>query len=272
MKYEKPKIILASYPRSGNTFLRNILLDVFGQYSWNSLEVYLKAFNRIKKLEKAKKSNSFDQKLDAKLAQLSEWINYPIIKTHELPKAVLHECQSDAIIIYLIRDGRDALVSQAYHNVNIVNPGADFSSSLKHSIKAPRGTHFGGWSKNVSLWRDVATLIINFDDLINNPAGVANKISDLTGLPIIDLDKMPSFQSQREGKAFFGGNSRPNYTEDARQVYNQFFFRKGESGEWKKEMSDEEKELYWKHHGDVSEEMGFKKDGSFARTQWYQEI
>ena len=52
---QKPNVVLASFPRSGNTFLRNILIDVAGIYSWNNLKVYKKALRNLHRLEKIKK-------------------------------------------------------------------------------------------------------------------------------------------------------------------------------------------------------------------------
>ncbi len=268
MERKAPKIILASYPRSGNTYLRNILLDVYNIFSWNNIEKYNDSFKKIKSLQEKQLAGNLPAHREKVLNQFIFQASSPIIKTHEMPDEVLNLCDDNPVIIYLVREGRDALVSQAHHNVDIVEPGSDFSKSLKHSILAPKGSHFGGWSNNVKAWRKIASKVIYFEELIKNPLDVVESLRGLIELPEPDISKIPTFESQRHGSSFFGGQSRANYTDEEKLAFNKKFFRSGKTGVWKSEMSFIDKKLYWKLHGKISQEMGYMKDGSFSGVDW----
>jgi len=264
----KPNIILASYPRSGNTYLRNILLDVYKIFSWNNIEKYNQAFDKVETLEKRAGVHQLSPERENKLKLLKSQVLFPVIKTHDMPAKILHLCDENPIIIYLVRDGRDALVSMAHHNVDIVEPGSDFSKSLQQSIKASSGSHFGGWAKNVMAWREIAHRVIFFEELIKNPLEVAESLREILKLPEPDVNKIPTFESQREGKSYFGGQSRTNYTDKEKREFNEKFFRSGKINGWKNEMTPLYQKLFWKFHGKVAGEMGYNKDGSFTKTKW----
>jgi hypothetical protein len=112
-------ILLSSFPRSGNTFLRNILFEVYGMES--------SEFHRMT-----------DQYLD------DDFRIYPFVKTHDLP-SVLHEFDAGIPAVYLVRDGRDSVCSMAHHRSDLVAPGSDYLQNLKEAIIATKGSFFGGW-------------------------------------------------------------------------------------------------------------------------------
>lgn len=116
-------IWLASFPRSGNTFFRNILYEVYGIAS---SEFHKEANKKVK----------------------PDFATYPVVKTHLLPSQLPKKLQN-ARSVYLIRDGRDALVSIAHHRRDIVVPGSNYNQNLLAAIMAIRGSFFGGWSGNV---------------------------------------------------------------------------------------------------------------------------
>ena len=86
-------IWLASFPRSGNTFFRNILFEVYGLPSAD--------------YHPHKKPIDFTA--------------FPVIKTHILPKHLPTHFQQKKSV-YLVRDGRDALVSMAHSRSDFTSP------------------------------------------------------------------------------------------------------------------------------------------------------
>lgn len=259
---QKPNIILASFPRSGNTFLRNILMDVFDVYSWNNIDVYNKAQKNYRKYERLRKLHALPPGKERKLHELKEQLSFRIVKTHEVPSRILPKCDPDVRIIYLVRDGRDALVSMAHHRKDIIQPGTDFTKNLKESIWAPMGTYFGGWGNNVSSWSKVAHLTIYFENLVNNPGKEITRIREFLNLPEADLDKIPTFETQRSGGSHFGGKKREKLSKTEQDAFNAKFFRSGKTGSWKDDMPDELHEKFWKKYGNVMLEAGYQKDGS----------
>lgn len=259
-KHEKPNIVLASFPRSGNTFLRNVLYQVYGIYSWNNIEVYNKNFKKFNNLSKRKQNKgTLKEKDEENLLELSSKFNHHVLKTHELPALAFKDVAKDSRIIYLVRDGRDALVSMAHHRKDIVEPGTDFTENLKAAIIAQFGSYFGGWSVNVQEWTKIADVVIRFEDFIKDPLKYTESFRSFIDLPAPEMDKVPTFESQKNGGAHFGGNARKKISVEERNEFNQKFFRKGKVGGWKDEMSDDLLQLFWEKHGATMVEMGYSK-------------
>jgi len=259
---QKPNVVLASFPRSGNTFLRNILIDVAGIYSWNNIKVYNKALKELGRLETVKKLHALNKPGERKLLKLREQMSFRVIKTHEVPKKILPRCAEDTKIIYLVRDGRDALVSMAHHRKDIVEPGTDLIKNLKEAIRAPMGTYFGGWGKNVSQWNEIADLVIHFENLVNDPEKEIMRLKEVLDFPKMNMEKIPTFDSQRAGGSHFGGKKRDKLSKEEQDQFNSKFFRSGGSGYWKDEMPPELQEKFWKKYGDEMLQMGYMEDGS----------
>ncbi len=218
-------IVLASFPRSGNTFLRNILFEAFG-------------------LESSTYHHDPGRPLDP------NYHLYPIVKTHLLPHQLPAEIRNRPVV-YIVRDGRDAVVSLAHHRSDIVEPGSDFENNLIEAILAQEGSYFGGWSENVKAWSIQADLILRFEDLIHDPMHEVLKLESLLDLPEPDPAKMPTFQQLKFGNPKYGG------TFMHRQVAEQNF-RKGQSGSWKEEMSPKIHRLFMARHGQLLMELHYE--------------
>jgi len=227
---------IASYPRSGNTFLRILFKEVYGIYTWEGYgeETPQKVLDH---------NNNKDSKLPL------------FIKTHELPNKtqITHE---NFKTIYLVRDGRDAAVSLSYHRCNIVKPGSDFMFNLRTTIMAPFGTSFGGWSKHVKLWSAQADIVIKFEELISNPIKVLKKLEAIIDLPKADYSKIPTFKDLKNKKYSLGsGNS--SLSEKQQQQRRENFFRSGKTNEWKTTLPRSLISIFNYKHGKMLQKLGY---------------
>jgi len=224
-------IWLASFPRSGNTFFRNVLHEVYGI-----------------------ESSTYHQETTYPVDD--NYNQYQFVKTHLLPHQL--EPKDPAIkSVYLVRDGRDALVSMAHHRKDLVETNSDFDINLLEAIIAPKGSHFGGWSENVRQWSRKADIIIRFEDLIADPIGEIEKLRSITHLPEPQINKLPTFKSLKYGTPKYGsGRNLVNSTELKKRKAKRFF-RKGKVGGYKEEMSPALEELFWSIHGEVMVEMKY---------------
>ena len=168
---DSPLVLLASYPRSGNTLLRTILKNCFGLSSAsvypndlggnNALESYV---GHIEGIERA--------------SQINQKAN--LVKTHELDLYKLIPS------IYVSRNGYDVLKScWSFWNGEI--------SPL--DIAAGR-YRFGTWSNHVlswSPWKRQKTLWLSYEELIDESGfpEALDKISSFVEIPIT-TDKLPS--------------------------------------------------------------------------------
>jgi len=232
-------IWLASFPRSGNTFFRNILFEVYG-------------------LESSTFHDDADYYLDDK------YDSFPVVKTHMLPSQLI-PVSSDLPAVYIIRDGRDALCSIAHHRKDIVAPGSDYYENLKAAIIAEKGTFFGGWSENVNRWLERADMVIRYEDLLSDPIGQAERLRKITNIPQPNPDKLPSFQDLKFGIPKYGsGRDRP-ITEEEKKALAEKNFRKGKAGGWKEEMPADMQDLFWSMHGETMESLGYTYEGNIVR-------
>ena len=212
-------IWLASFPRSGNTFFRNILYDVYGI---SSSEYHMETTKKVRK--------DFD--------------SFSVIKTHLLPHQLPKNLQ-DLKSVYIVRDGRDAIVSMAHHRKDIVVPGSNYYKNLTEAILARRGSFFGGWSENVEKWTKKADLVIRYEDLINDPIGQVERLQEIMQLPEPNLEKLPTFQSLKKGTAYYGSGGKNIKNKVKKKELAHKFFRRGITGSYKDEMPKIFQLLFW---------------------------
>lgn len=191
---------IASYPRSGNTYLRILLRNRCGIVSspppsWRPasttiadtafVQPYHRDANALAGIEGA--------------------------KTHALP--VPGDTQP---AVYIIRYGRDSLLSYAYHTLSFIqNKSLDeittgeLHSTLRNLI-IERNSPYKTWSENVEAWRGRDnTLIFRYEELVTEPIRVADRV-------VAFLD--PSILVRSEAIPSFGGlkSSDPQFFRSGR--------------------------------------------------------
>lgn len=229
------KLWLVSYPRSGNTFFRNVLHACYGI-----------------------ESSTYHHETTYALEE--NFDTYDIVKTHLLP----HELPSHlkhVPKVYIVRDGRDALVSMAHHKKDLIDIHSDFNGNIQEITLAAAGSHFGGWSQHVDAWIIAADIIIRFEDLIANPIQEIERIRAIFSLPEPDITKLPQFASLQQGNAAYGSGKYHNITGDDVSSFSKKNFRKGKVGSWKEELTEFEHDLFWNYHGDTMLRMGYMYNG-----------
>jgi glycosyltransferase involved in cell wall biosynthesis len=238
---------IASFPRSGNTYLRVLLkrcldMDSYSIYEEGTLaEVIGYRANSMSPREMAAADEPF------------------LVKQHDLPT-------DDFPAIYLVRDGRDALVSYAHYVLtDKPKPEAEarpelFNQTLHDLIVY--NASFGGWGPHVLAWasRSAPTAIVRFEELVSSgdPLSIVSKaLNDIGYLnhPSTFLDRPPSFSElHKQGPRFF---------------------REGKIGSWKREMPADLLELFWDTHGEamermqysIEEQLAFQRDRGRRRLQ-----
>jgi len=193
---------LASYPRSGNTFLRTLLWQCFGL---RSASVYPNDLGGNKQLEEY--VGHIEHGIDKQIQFPKN--NIPLVKTHEYNR-------DNHPALYVIRDGRAASISLwKFYSKRI---------SLESIIK---GQHrFGTWSNHLQSWHPwnrPNTLLIKYEDMKNNRQAVLNNIShflecDIINKNILDRDTIASIDG-RWVKA--KSHWRSEFSDDLLKQFNQ---------------------------------------------------
>ncbi|WP_018341738.1 sulfotransferase domain-containing protein [Cytophaga aurantiaca] len=222
------KVWLASFPRSGNTFFRNILFHVYG----------------IESIENENRPNT------SAAATI-------FVKTHDLPFLLKTYSKTDQVI-YLVRDGRDSICSLANHRKNLIDVNSDLAKNYEEATKAEHGSFFGGWDLNCKFWLQENPILIRFEDLITDPKKEFAKIEHVIDLPKANWENLPTFEKQKNAEARFG-----NFLEeDPTKSSSQKFFRKGAVGGWKEELSVDLQKIFWTKSQETMEALGYTNDGS----------
>jgi hypothetical protein len=221
---------LASFPRSGNTFFRILLKELSG------IETY-----SIHDDPLAQRIGLADTVGHRPLASMptSGTATPSFIKTHRLP-------EDTEPAIYLVRDGRDALVSYARYRVAFRSKQGkirSLHSELRNLVEG-QGP-FGKWESHVFAWtrdrRGGTTTLVRFEDLIARPVEVFRKAlaETDTGLEILEAGTIPTFD----------------------ELHRRWpdFFRKGQAGTWRTEMSEEIQDLFWATNGDAMTSLGYSR-------------
>jgi len=174
------RIWLASYPRSGNTFLR-VLLNA--------------AFDTVVNSKYDEDYSAFSKKFGELLGH-GKRNNFNIIKTHEV--------ESDEFpTIYVVRDGRASVVSY-YHfcrNFETTRTMRDIISGI---------TPFGSWSAHFRGWKPnerANTLLLRFEDITADPSTAVRQIGEFLGVEPGELPDVSFGALQKSSPEFFRSGS-----------------------------------------------------------------
>ena len=220
-------IWLASYPRSGNTLVRLVLAQVYG---YDTYSLY-----NDPELRKMGMAEILHQKefLREDIAKYEKAAKPYFVKTHLLPHA-----DDTNKAIYIMRDGRDALVSHAHYRVD-VEGASGFTETLKNLVW--RKPLCGGWSNHVHSWlhKMPAPMVFRFEDLLECPIGYVQVALRHLKLPAEPVGgQLPTFEELHE--------QWPK------------FFRAGRLGSWRREMDAKTQRKFHVYHKEVLEAVGYR--------------
>ncbi len=209
-------IFLISYPKSGNTWFRYLTMSVVYGVS----PAY------------APKGLLEDLSPDVHQRRFYHRFASPMfIKSHSLPQPQYRR------VVYLVRDGRDALVSYLHYARN-------FEHRLTDDLTAARtgaGLPAGQWHQHVEQWlanpHGAELLLIRYEDLLRYPVEQMERFCAFAGLsrPREVLEwavEECRFQNLRQREE----EENPALAGKPRDAH---FFRRGEAGSYRSELSPE---------------------------------
>lgn len=197
-----------------------------------------------------------------------DYADHAVVKTHLLPHQLVPD-DPEIPAVYLVRDGRDAVVSMAHQQTDLVNPGTDFRKALHETIVAQGGSHFGGWSRHVSRWLERASIVIRFEDLIANPIKQVERLRPILELPAPRVERTPCFDDLRKRSYAYGSGKEHGLSDEQQRHHRERFFRRGQPGAWREDMRDHEHALFQSLHGSALLPMGYKPDDIGGQIRYY---
>ncbi|MBF0410994.1 MAG: sulfotransferase domain-containing protein [Candidatus Riflebacteria bacterium] len=272
---------LASYPKSGNTWLRifleNLLsasetacsinnlsathmscsLDLFlNECPWN---ISLMTQDEIDNLRPKIYSNISQQSKDLKFFKTHSGYFYNTSGKPVFPDEATRSA------IYLVRNPIDICISYAYHRGHI-----DFDSIIK-DMGNPEACLFSipgtssrqlrqkilSWSMNVKSWiseKSFPVLVLRYEDILNNPHDSFSKVVNHLKLEknkdaIQKAIKNSSFEELQRQEHLYSFKEKPGKA--------QAFFRAAKKGEGRATLSSKQIETIISDHGNVMSEFDY---------------
>ena len=259
---------LASYPKSGNIFLRSLLTTYFFTRDGNF------KFDVLKKSQQFPSSEVFAKigvdindkyKVSENYAKAQEEINksnrLEFVKTHSsfckmYNKFNFSDLKNSIGVIYIVRDPRNIVTSFAHHNSKTIEETYDLLIN-KMAVGNERGepeVYMGSWSFNFNSWKIYQKSnkyhLVKYEDLISNTKDEFIKILKFINslgssqFPIFEekLDKAiktTSFYNMKKLEETYGFDEA-KFNEDKGEKIP--FFYLGPKNDWKKMLSLEIKQ------------------------------
>lgn len=239
-------IYLVSYPKSGNTWMRYLMAYAIWP-NLNDIDLvemasYIPSFGLNNDMEKMLDSNSPCNKL-----------NHRIIKEHTRynKKAKSHIDRA----IYLVRDGRDAIVSYWHFCNQRDQTSVPLSEFIELSAKPEHS--YGAWKTHVTGWINAELeekLLIRYEDLLKNPEIWLKKALEFAG-----VDAPDEAINQAISRASFDSMKKLEQTKgfNLDQLKTVNFVRQGKQGTWRESFGENDLARFNKFHGGAIQELGY---------------
>ena len=258
-------IWLASYPKSGNTwvrlFLKSYLSDDKKKFSINEKkddEFKIERFPNIKVFKDMQINYDNFFEISKNWITIQDRINLNnklnILKTHNamctVNKNKFTNKENTLGVIYVVRDPRDVAVSFSYHMgktlTEIVNNMIDKEYLISESDfttekKVSGSTLLSSWSNHYNSWKNyksIKSIIIKYEDLVRNTADkfyeivlylnelYGTKVDEKKILKSIELTNFKNLQNLEREHGF------------EEITISKTFFREGKIGSWKQKLDE----------------------------------
>ena len=273
----KPGILwLASYPKSGNTWLRAFLANLFtgaaepfdinklSDFTYSDMRAgYFEAVARqpISNLD-ADEINRLRPRVHKYLAEQSP--DTVFVKTHHAIGDVngIDTITSDLTegAIYVVRNPFDVVVSFAKHMA------VDFDTAIealndRNNYSATHGRlvfqYLSSWSEHVKSWTRAPGLtrhVMRYEHMLEDPKTAFGALGPFFGVEIaperletsIRFSSFGELKAQEEAKGF-----------RERSAVTESFFRQGQQGGWRDLLNAAQIERIVEAHGEIMEEFGY---------------
>jgi len=250
---------LASYPKSGNTWMRtfiaNLLADGAAPVDINALDTGGIASARAlldEWLMHPSAEMSADE-LDHLRPRVNEWIHARatearFLKIHDALRAgpgvpPLVGPASAAGVICIVRNPLDVAHSAANHwgcsmdesVERLCNPAHGLSLTIRHQGRQVR-QHLGRWTDHVMGWAGIAAvprLLLRYEDLLEDPHRHFAEVARFVGLPD-DAGRVARAVAHSRFDVLAAQEAQRGFGE--RPEKSQKFFRSGQAGAWRERL------------------------------------
>ena len=242
--FQATDVFTASYPRSGSTWLRFILVELLaGQSS---------GFKNVNRLSPDVGEHAGAQPLLAGGGRL--------IKTHELYR------KSYKKAIYLARDPRDVMLSEYAYQKALGVAGDDFDAFLDRFLL--RGVNpFGLWKDHVNSWLDAAEanqcelMVVRFEEMRRETERYLGQMMRFLDFPV----EVGAIRSAVENNSLEQMKAKEKAAPQRASAQGRFV-RSGSVAGWRDKLSASQTQLIEHYAGGAMSRLGYAGESKMAET------
>jgi aryl sulfotransferase len=282
---------LASYPKSGNTWLRALLTNYssdgdepadINQLHGGGTAFLRETFDNLTGIESADLTPQQIERYRPLAYEhfAADHAEPPFLKIHDA-----YTCNADARplfperatagVIYLVRNPLDVVISYAHHRARPVDDTIQFMSRHDAILAGSgiSGTQLPqrllSWSGHVRSWVDAPglnRLVVRYEDMVRQPVETFAAIVRFAGLAgdrerlerAVEFSRFERLQSQEAAHGF--AEKQPTAAS---------FFRAGRAGAWRDCLSDAQVQRVVGDHHEVMHRFGYLPE---ADTDWVAKV
>jgi len=239
-----------SYPRSGNTWIRLVLTEALNAKPIDLNPVFSTRY-RIFPVHWYSKITDADSR-------------GCIFKSH----LMFDQLPQDLTAfkgIYMLRDGRDSLLSYYFFNVKHKGYTESWDSFFERYFKNRKASSYrerillkqmGSWGENVSSYDGLqSTMLIRYEDLLANTQGQLQKAFDFLGINFHEYKSKIQEGLLRSNESL---HQKSNRDREER--------KRGANGAWKDFFSREQNQLFIDRYGTLLNKFGYL-EGTVPKNQ-----
>lgn len=255
---------LASYPKSGNTWVRAFLANLVANRSeplspnelarYGDDEALPERFTELAGRPHTELSladiSGLRPQVHALIAQRAQGTRF--VKSHNASGSFdghpLYNWDVTSGAIYAVRNPLDIAVSMAHHfgltiDEAIARLGDDDVATANDALFASQ--FLGSWSRHVAGWADTVqrlgdrALFVRYEDLLEKPVKHFTRIAKLAGLGL-DRARIERAIAHASFKSLSSLEKRDGFTEAVAR--NTRFFRRGSANQWREALTREQVE------------------------------
>ncbi|KAM3873443.1 sulfotransferase 2B1-like [Diretmus argenteus] len=232
---EDTDVIVATYPKSGTTWMQEILPLVLNGGDLTPVQT-IPNWDRVPWLE------------ETRLALVVDRLPTPRMLTTHLPYHLMPTSfySSKAKVIYMTRNPKDVMVSSYYFHqmASFLDDPGTFQEFMDNFLEGK--VIFGKWTDHVKSWRHTEMgdriLYITYEEMIQDLDGSIRRVSDFLGSNLNEeairmIAQQSSFNTMKT-------NCMSNYSLVPQEMMDSNkspFQRKGIAGDWKNHFTPEQK-------------------------------
>ncbi|HKP91773.1 MAG TPA: sulfotransferase domain-containing protein [Thermoleophilaceae bacterium] len=166
--------------------------------------------------------------------------------------------------VYVIRDPRDVAVSLAHHDGKSVEQAAGQLANPKanagglHGFAGQVRQRLGTWSEHVRSWTDHAPFpvhVLRYEDCLTDPVPAFETALRAAGLEPVDHGRVAAAVELADFHRLRAAEARDGFRE--RSPASDRFFRSGRAGSWREEMSADVAASISEAHADQMKRFGY---------------